>query len=65
MPKGIGYGKKAKTNKKVFKKSEYKKIQKHYQTRGSDPGNPVKYKDTAAGKAAYKRAKKGKTSRKA
>lgn len=51
--------------KKVFKKSERDKIKKHYQTRGADPKNKVKYKDTAAGKAAYKRAKKGKTSRKA
>lgn len=50
--------------KKVFKKSERKKIEKHYQTKGADPGNPVKYKDTAGGKSAYKRAKKGTTSRK-
>lgn len=63
MPKGIGYGKKMKTNKKVFKKSEKSKIQKHYQTQ--DPMNVKPYKKSAAGKAAYKRARKGKTSRKA
>ncbi len=51
--------------KKVFKKSERKKIQKHYQTKGADPGNPVKYKDTPEGKRAHKRARKGKTSKKA
>ena len=62
MPKGIGYPSKRKTHTKVFKKSEKQKIKKHYQTKGADPGNPVKYKDTAEGKAAYKRARKGKTS---
>ncbi len=58
-------GKHKKVVKKVFKKSERKKILKHYQTVGSDPGNPVKYKDTPAGKRAHKRARKGKTSREA
>jgi hypothetical protein len=47
--------------KKVFKKSERDKIKKHYQTKGA---LGKKYKDTMEGKAAYKRAKKGKTSRK-
>ena len=47
--------------KKVFKKSERSKIQKHYQTQ--DPENVKPYKKSAAGKAAHKRAKKGKTSR--
>ena len=51
--------------KKVFKKSERDKIKKHYQTKGADPGNPKPYHKSAAGKAAHKRAKAGKTSRKA
>ena len=54
-----------KSNKRVFKQSERDKMKKHYQTIGADPGAPVRYADTAAGKAAYKRAKAGKTSRKA
>ena len=57
----------AKPKKKVvkrFKASEKKKIEMHYQTRGADPGRPVKYKDTAGGKAAHKRARKGKTASK-
>ena len=48
--------------KKVFKKSERDKIKKHYQTKGADPKNPKPYVKSAAGKAAHKRAKKGKTS---
>jgi len=51
-------------DRRVFKKSEYDKIVKHYQTIGADPGAPVRYADTAGGKAAHKRAKKGKTSQK-
>ncbi len=53
----------AKKETRVFKKSEKQKIQKHYQTRGADPENPKPYKKSAAGKAAHKRAKKGKTSK--
>ncbi len=52
-------------NKRVFKKSERRKIEKHYQTRGADPKDPKPYKKSAAGKAAHKRARKGKTSKKA
>ena len=48
--------------KKVFKKSEKQAIQKHYQTQ--DPENIKPYKSSRAGKAAHKRAKKGKTSTK-
>ena len=64
MPKGVGYGKKAKKIHKKFKASEKKKIEKHYQTRGADPGNPKPYVKSAAGKAAHKRARKGKTASK-
>ena len=61
MPKGIGYAKKTKKVHKVFKKSEKQKIQKHYETQ--DPENIKPYKSSRVGKAAHKRARKGKTSR--
>ena len=60
MPKGIGYGKKKVIKK--FKASEKSKIQKHYQTQ--DPMNVKPYKKSKAGKAAHKRARKGKTASK-
>ncbi len=46
---------------RVFKKSERKKMLKHYETQ--DPENVKPYKKSAAGKAAHKRARKGKTSK--
>ena len=49
--------------KKVFKKSDRDKIRKHYQTQ--DPESIKPFKSSRAGKAMHKRAKKGKTSRKA
>ena len=54
--------KKKKADKRTFSPVEYQKMKKFYDTYGADPGAPKKYKDSAAGKAAYKRAAKGKTS---
>lgn len=54
--------KKKKVDKRVFSEKERKRLKKFRQTRGA-LGQPLG--ETSYGKAAYKRAKKGKTSRKA
>jgi hypothetical protein len=59
-------GKKA--DKRVFKESERQKLKLWRQTRGSyDPatGKPPSLGSTSFGKSMYKKARKGKTSKKA